>query len=536
VDTTLLIDAQDLELPTFVNSLMVPGGAVNPQIPLGFEQSRFILPHTGQDGLQQKVERVMLMGTYDLGDWATLATTTLATKWRSSQQFAAAIDVATAVGMRQQGEVGIWPFGQVMTDVEDRTLYQDVHLSGDTASGNVSWIVGAEGLYQEDDFQLLIVQTPCPFTLAASFCNGTPSQPVCVKPLPTSLNCPTPFPFIYGSDARTEQRIYSYAAYGSLQYSIGDFTLVGEARFTHDYKKATQGITALYTTTFTKVPTTFTFKADQPAYTFTASYAIPGFMSTLLYTKVGTGYRAGGVNNGSFNAAAPNPFIFTYDNEDTLGYEAGVKMNLTRDIFLRLSGYRSRTEDAITSINDGCTLTNACGTGQQFFNVNGGTIEADGVEASVDARFRTGVGVLSIGLNATKQKAHFEKVPAGGVSGLPIQGSLVAQIPDRTMSAVIDYRQPITENFNGFINVSYSGQRGGGQDTVTVATPFIPLSDFDVFGAQTGLNFKNLQLAVFVRNFTDEEVQVLKFTQAGFPLSARWNKPRTYGLSATYRW
>jgi hypothetical protein len=104
------------------------------------------------------------------------------------------------------------------------------------------------------------------------------------------------------------------------------------------------------------------------------------------------------------------------------------------------------------------------------------------------------------------------------------------------MSAVIDYRQPITENFNGFINVSYSGQRGGGQDTVTVATPFIPLSDFDVFGAQTGLNFKNLQLAVFVRNFTDEEVQVLKFTQAGFPLSARWNKPRTYGLSATYRW
>jgi iron complex outermembrane receptor protein len=478
----------------------------------------------------------MLMASYDLSDTMTLEATTMATDWTSSQRFAELIDVATAVGMRQQGEIGIWPYGQTETDVRDRTIYQDLHLTGNAADGSMSWIVGGEALFQSDDYQRVLLTSPCPFTLGGSFCNGTPSQPVCVRPLPTSTNCPTPFPLAYGNDSIIDQRIESFAAYASLQYSIGDFTLVGEARFTHDYKKATQGITALYTTTFTKVPTTFTFKADQPAYTFTASYAIPGFMSTLLYTKVGTGYRAGGVNNGSFNAAAPNPFIFTYDNEDTLGYEAGVKMNLTRDIFLRLSAYRSRTEDAITSINDGCTLTNACGTGQQFFNVNGGTIEADGVEASVDARFRTGVGVLSIGLNATKQKAHFEKVPAGGVSGLPIQGSLVAQIPDRTMSAVIDYRQPITENFNSFINVSYSGQRGGGQDTVTVATPFIPLSDFDVFGAQTGLNFKNLQLAVFVRNFTDEEVQVLKFTQAGFPLSARWNKPRTYGLSATYRW
>src|SRR5262249_48204354 len=39
VDMTLLLDAQNLRLPTFVNSLDVPGGGVNPQIPLGYEQS-----------------------------------------------------------------------------------------------------------------------------------------------------------------------------------------------------------------------------------------------------------------------------------------------------------------------------------------------------------------------------------------------------------------------------------------------------------------------------------------------------------------
>src|SRR5262249_42443324 len=156
----LLLDAQNLRLPTFVNSLDVPGGGVNPQIPLGYEQSRFILPHTGQDGMRQNVQRAMLMGTYDLGNDMTLESTTMATEWRSAQQYAAAIDQATAIGMRQQGEIGIWPYGQVMTDVKDRTLYQDLHLTGKAAGGSVQWIVGAEGLYQHDDYELMIVSSP----------------------------------------------------------------------------------------------------------------------------------------------------------------------------------------------------------------------------------------------------------------------------------------------------------------------------------------------------------------------------------------
>jgi iron complex outermembrane recepter protein len=535
LDMTVLFDAQDLQLPTFVNSLRVPGGGVNPQIPLGYRQSRFVLPHTGKDSLQQKVKRLMLMTSYDLNDAMRLEATTMAIDWTSSQRFAELIDVATAVSLRQQGEIGIWPYGQTETDVRDRTIYQDLHVSGNPAGGSVSWIVGGEALYQRDDYERVLVSSPCAFNLASSFCSGTPSQPVCVRPLPTSPNCPTPFPLIFGTDSLTDQSIESFAAYASLEYSIGDFTLVGEGRFTHDSKKATQGITALYTTTYTKIPTTYKYTANQPAYTFTASYDIPSLTSTLLYAKVGTGYRAGGVNNGTFNAAAPNPFVSTYDNENTIGYEAGVKTNLTRDIFLRLSGYVSRTTDAITSLNDGCTPTNVCGTTQQFFNVNGGTIHARGVEASLDSRFYMGAGVLSIALNAATQRAHFAEVPTG-VTGLPIEGSNVAQIPDLTMSAVVDYRQPLAANIEGFINVSYSGQRGGGQDAVTVATPFIPLSDFDLFGTRMGLDINNVQFALFVRNITDQEVQVLKFLQAGYPLSVRWNKPRTFGLSVAYNW
>jgi iron complex outermembrane receptor protein len=535
IDATLLVDAQDLKLPSFVNSLVVPGGGVNPAIPLGFTQSRFTLPHTGDDGLQQKVQRAMLMVSYDLGGGITLESTSMATKWHSSQQYAAAIDLATAISLRTKGEIGIYPFGQVRTDVKDRTLYQDLHLQGTAAGGRLTWIAGAEGLYQNDDYALVIGSSPCAFTLAGSFCTGTPTAPVCVKPLPTSLNCPATFPLIFGTDSRTKQRIYSLAGYASLQYAIGDVTLVGEGRFSHDYKTATQGITALYTTTYTKLPTTYAFSSNQPVFTLTGSYKVPGVASTLLYAKVGTGYRAGGVNNGTFNANAPNPFVFTYGNENTIGYEAGIKTSIIPKIFFRLSAYLSRTSDAITSINDGCTLTNACLTAGQIFNINGGTIHARGLEAAMDGRFPLAGGLFSVGLNAATQSASFAKVPAG-VTGLPVQGSAVAQIPDWTMSASLDYRRPIFRNVVGFVNLSYAGQRGGSQDTITAATPLIPMSDFDIFGTRAGLNIGKAQVAVFVRNLTDRQIEVLKFTQAGYPLSVRYNKPRTIGINLSYRW
>ncbi|MDF7775376.1 TonB-dependent receptor [Sphingomonas sp. AOB5] len=533
LDVTFLVDSQDLNLPSFVNSLVIPGGGVNAAVPQGFQQSRFTLPHEGEDGMQQKTLRGMLLASYDFG-WATLESTTMATRWRSSQQYASAIDYPTLAALRQSGQLGLYPFSQVRTNVVDRTLYQDLHLTGKT--GALTWIVGVEGLYQNDDYRLAVASSPCAFTgINQGICTGTPTAPVCLKPLPTSANCPATFPLVFGSDANTKQYIYSAAAYASLQYTIGNFSVVGEGRITYDHKEATLFAYALYTTTYTRAPTTFSFSAEQPVFTVTASYKVPGLNNALFYAKVGTGYRAGGVNNGAFRAAAPNPFVFTYDNEKTLGWEAGIKANITPNLFFRTAAYLSRTTDAITSINDGCTLTNACGVAGQNFNINGGTIEARGVSAALDGRFRLGGGLFSFGLNAATQRARFESVPAG-LTGLPVVGSSVAQIPDWTMSAVVDYRRPINERVTGFFNLSYSGQRGGSQDTTTLATPAIPMTDFDIFNGQIGFSVGKTRVALNVRNLTDRQVQVLKFTQAGYPLSVRYNKPRTFALTVGYRW
>jgi iron complex outermembrane receptor protein len=56
------------------------------------------------------------------------------------------------------------------------------------------------------------------------------------------------------------------------------------------------------------------------SYAATVSYRLS---PTLIYAKTGTGYRAGGVNNGAIVAAAPNPLQPTYDNENTTSYEVG---------------------------------------------------------------------------------------------------------------------------------------------------------------------------------------------------------------------
>lgn len=534
LDVNLMIDGQDLDLPTFVNVYDVPGGGVNSAFPLGFSQDRFSQAHEGEAGLQQESRRAILSATYDFGD-VELESTTMVVDWRSQQQFGAAIDMATLAQLRTQGQLGIYPFAQTTTDVENTTYYQDLHLTGESPGNGLHWILGIEGLFQDDDYHRTAATSPCAFTVTASVCTGTPTAPVCLKPLPTSPNCPAVFPLAFGVDSYTRLETESMAAYASLEYSIGDFNLVGEARYSHDEKVADQANFRLYTTTPSSPASAFEFSANEWTWTLMGSYELDWLEHALLYGKVGTGYRAGGVNNGTFNANAPNLFQQTYDNERTIGYELGAKIDITQNVFFRLSAYISETDDAITSINDGCTLVNACASLQQFFNVNGGTIRAEGIEASLDSRFRLGEGVLTLGLNAANQNAEFIEVPAGG-GGLPIEGTPVAQIPDWTMSATLDYRRPIGTNMTIFGNLSYSGQRGGGQDTVTVATPYIAMDDYDLFATRFGIDIGDMQFAVFVRNLTDESFRTLQFIQSNQPLAARWNQPRTIGMSATYRW
>ena len=533
LDVDLLVDGQDLQLPAFVSGFAIAPGTLA-TVPLGFTNDRFNVPSNGRNDTRQKVFRSQLIASLDLG-WATLASTTMISNFDSLQYYGSSIDLGIETQLQSQGEIGAYPLSQVHTGVNDHTLYEDLHLSGNALGGALDWLGGIEFLSQHDGYVLSSATSPCTLTAKSSICGGTPDNHVCYQLLPTDTACPATYPAGFGSVSFTQQRYTSEAAYGSLRYRWHNFTFSGELRYTDDLKSAGQTVTALYTGTVTGTPTNYRFKADKTSYTATVSYRLPTTWDDLVYVKTGTGYRAGGVNNGLYSAAAPVPFSPTYSDESTVSYEAGIKGNLGRNIYATLDAYNSSTQNAITSINDGCTVLNACKKAATLFNINGGTVHAHGVELAVDGRFHLVGGRLNWSLNGANQHAHF--VSANGTyAGLPIVGSPVAQIPDWTSSASVDYLHALTGNVDGFFHVTYSHQSGGGQDTVTSAAPFIPLATITNVSLRTGIRFQKLEAAVFVQNATDETLRLLTLQSGGVTTAYRYNQPRTVGVDLSYHW
>ena len=537
LDVDLLVDAQDLDLPTFMNAYVAPAGFY-PTLPLGFTQpSRFIGPHNGQDGVHQDVQRAMLLANYDFG-WATLTSTTMATSWTSTQHFSSEIDLAQEAQFQSKNEIGAYPLGQTVTDVGDRTVYEDLHLTGSALDDRLLWLAGGEVLWQKDRSEITTATTPCTLTATAGICGGTPTTPICYLLTSKSKACPTPFPLAFGTDSIVPQQYLSEAIYGSLSYKLTDaLKLDGDFRYTNDHKSAVQTIYALYTTKMTQPVSNHAFTADQPSYTLSASYMIPSSWQDLVYAKMGTGYRAGGVNNGFAVPGAPGaPFNAVYGDETTSSYEAGVKGNLVSDdVFFTLDAYYSRTGNAIASVTDGCTVLNACGRAQQIFNINGGTVHANGVEASVVTKLDLWGGGLTLAVNGANQTATYVDVPFK-YAGAPLVGSLVAQIPHWTASSNLDYLHTVTSDIDVFLHIAYQGQWGGGQDTVTSLAPLNELSSFNNVDIRLGADYKQFQLAVFARNLTNETVALLKFQTSGVALANRYNEPRTIGASLTYKW
>ena len=534
LDVNLLVDTQDMDLPSFANQFVLPAGQLG-VLPLGYTSDRYEIAHEGKDRLHQNVDRIMLTATYDLG-WADLASTSMAMQSTSEQYFAAAIDLATQAEFAQQGQFGLYPLGQTHTFAKNETLYQDFHLSGEALDDNLSWLVGLEFLHQDDFYQRDAASNPCRIGINASICAGTPDIPLCLQLTPTSPACPDPFPLPFGTTRIVPSEYRSGAIYGSLEYTTGPFSLNGELRYSKDKKTASQTNYLLYTDTLQDTPNSFTYDEGNVSYTVTGSYILPGELKRLLYAKVGTGYRAGGVNNGIFNANAPNLLQNTYGNESTISYEAGLKAAITDNLYGRLSVYESQTSDAITSILDGCTNLNACGQPGTYFNVNGGKIRARGIEASLNAGFEVGNGgTLNLDVNGARQDAKFVEVLTN-VTGGPVLDTMVAQIPKWTMSAGANLRHPLTKELDGFVNISYNGQRGGGQDTVTPATPFIALSDIDNVNLRLGADYKRFTFAVHAKNLTDEVVPILRLQSGTVPLVNRYSRPRTIGATVTYKW
>lgn len=576
LELKLIGSFQRLDLPAYSQiSYILPNTIAT--FPKGFFGDRYVIPVDGVNKSGDDVDSVVLQGDYDLGSVKLSSTSSY--RKRSTTQMrgftSTAIDLQTLAQQWALGNPGAYPLSGANNPGLNTTYYQDLHLSGGAFDDRLRWLAGGEGLYSKTDSETSQRADPCAtaanpnIKTGQGICTGTPTAPECILLTPTSTACPTVFPSAFGFRNISHNRFKSWAAYLSLTYKLTDaLTVIGDVRYTKDHKEHAGESLNLYANT-PRVFTTGGSVADAPGSfskgvaTWTATVNYKFSNAGLVYAKMGTGYRAGDFNAGAsppligglLGGKAPPagyaPVIASYGDERIISYEAGVKATIARRIFATLTAYASKMDDAITTVNDGCALNNSCVTNAANYVVNAGKVEATGVEGTLDSRFDVFDGALNMQFTVANQSANYKDVPttrvglaAGQATGLPLEGSSVAQNPHWSSSFTVNYRHDLMAEAEGFINLSWRGQWGGLQDATTATIPAgVPLEDYQEVNLRTGVDYKNLQLALVVTNLTNQTHVMLIAAQRStnpaldyFPTSYRYSFPRTYGVELKYKW
>jgi iron complex outermembrane receptor protein len=566
-DVDLLLQSQKLQLPSFWSDDYILPGTI-PTAPLGFIQSRDIIPHNGNDETLENVNQVALLANYDFG-WAKLTSSSSFRERQSTLDYDLDyIDPATESALQTLGEKGSYPFAQYNLYDQSSAWYEDVHLAGASFGEHLNWLAGGEYLHEDDSTPLTQSGNPCGTSAAPNpvvgkgICYGVPSNPLCFEPTPTSTPC-GPVVSPYGSNAVTYAQFQSWAIYASLAYKFGyGVTLTVDGRYTDDRKTAVEYVSSLYTgapypfKTGGTIPpvTNYSYSKGVPTYTATLSWKIPGSWNDLLYAKVGTGYRAGGFNFGHTAPLVANctvghtagcpagitpavsyaPVVPNYTDETTTSYEIGIKGNLTHYAYFSLDAYTATTQNALAAVGDGCAATNACETGNTNYTINAGTAKTSGIETEIDSNLNLMGGVLGVEINGSDSFATYISEP--NRIGVPIVGSQVAQNPHWQLTTSLNYKHHLFGGVDGFANLLYHGQWGGNQDPVVAGTPANHLANYEDLNLRAGVDFQRFEVALVAENLTNELHHLALYQQGAFPVQVRWSLPQTVALEAKYKW
>jgi outer membrane receptor protein involved in Fe transport len=263
------------------------------------------------------------------------------------------------------------------------------------------------------------------------------------------------------------------------------------------------------------------------------------------YVSASTGYRAGG-----FNFVAPDVPL-TYGPETVTAYEVGLKSELAdRTVVLNVAAYLNqyRNMQAQSFVVLGGNATE--------FTENGGEVNAKGLEAEL--RWRPGEN-WHIDANMAFMDAKFGTYNVSKVAGLgDLGGRQDLGNPDAPLLSLKGWRPALSPTFTAALQLGYDfglGDRG-------TLTPYLQSSysgryaayDFNIPGVyQDAYVMTDLrliwaaasgkwQVQGYVLNAGDKAVlnRVVVFNPvAGADLAslqANWGNPRTWGLSAAYRY
>ncbi|MBP7334292.1 TonB-dependent receptor [Niveispirillum sp.] len=278
------------------------------------------------------------------------------------------------------------------------------------------------------------------------------------------------------------------------------------------------------------------FGLSDPTLNPMASVTVKPTSDISIYALYSTGDRAGGFNMDVVKTLSG----VTFDAESVVNYEAGVKTELFgRRLRLNLAAYRQRFKDFQQAQNI-IDPNPAAGTLPTVINVitNAARVRSQGIEADFDASLLPGLRLSGgVGFN----HAYFRSFPDGGGPGVDYTGSPLVEAPRFQGSLALDYRHQMTEDFDGRISLTATNRSKVYSQPGSTVAPFNDgryLQDgYTSVGMRLALERRDegLELALWVRNLTDE-----RHADGASPVAAGYlfkglNEPRTIGVDLTLR-
>ena len=241
----------------------------------------------------------------------------------------------------------------------------------------------------------------------------------------------------------------------------------------------------------------------------------------LVYAKWSRGFRSGGYNSRGSSLDTLLPF----DPERVDSYEVGGKVEIDRRFRVNVAVYQSEFDKMQLLAAAGVS-----GAAVVAINQNAGSSRIRGLELEAEAA----LGQLRLNGSLTLTDAKFKKLLPNVVN--LVLDSPLPYTPKTTFSIGGDYTIPA-----GFGDVVLHADYSWRSRTFFMATP--PLSpvhqqsSYGLLNASVTANIAdNISLSAFGKNLTNGDyfTRTTGIVQAGFD-NAYPGDPRTYGVSATYR-
>lgn len=320
----------------------------------------------------------------------------------------------------------------------------------------------------------------------------------------------------------------SWSVFGGVEHAFTDrFSAGAELRQSYESKdlQSLAFLTEPPVAGLVVIDSDFSEDFDYTTWAVYASYDVSAAL--LLYSRVGSGFRSGGLNTDGRDNVDPAtgevvevPDFF--DPERAVSYEAGFKSTLMDgDFLVNGSVFFIEYEDFISNRNNGLAGLDRVSyvTNIGDSEVTGAELELQGRLAGEDRGFRLDWSAAASYLDGDIVNPVFPQD----------EGNKVSRVPEWSWSGRLRASVPAFDGFRAYGTLAYSGQSGGFQ----TFNNNVPLPEPNVFNASLGLRDGRWNLQFTVTNLFDED-EPIAFENGPNAESVARN-PRSWRLSLTRR-